>query len=118
MTWVSTSRRLGILALALAFGLALGACGKKEEGGEKAMEKAAPAEGAVQEQTPPAEGVTKEENYPSEEGMKKEAAPPEAAPSEAAPSEGTGEKSGDMKKDTGEQPQAPENGNTSPSEDQ
>lgn len=82
MTWVSASRRLGVLALVLAFGLALSACGKKEEA-EKATEGAPPAEGTAQpEAAPPAEGATKEENYPAEG---KQAAPEAAPKEEAAP---------------------------------
>ncbi len=64
MTWISMGRRLAVLTVALAFGLALSACGKKEE------EKAAPA--------PAAEQKAPEQAAPA-------AQPAPAAPQEAAP---------------------------------
>lgn len=40
MTWESASRRLGMLGLALAFGLALSACDNKDESAGDQMENA------------------------------------------------------------------------------
>jgi type IV secretory pathway VirB10-like protein len=82
MTWISTGRWLGVLGLAL--GLALSACGKKEESGEKATEK-----GATEQAQPAA---------PAQQ---------EAAPQPEAPSE---EKAGKATKQMGEKPAAPESG--------
>ena len=49
MTWVSASRRIGVLGLALAFGLALSACGEKEESAGESMENAGKEAGAAME---------------------------------------------------------------------
>lgn len=50
MTWVSASRRLGMLGLALVFALALSACEeKKEEGAGEAMENAGEKAGEMME---------------------------------------------------------------------
>jgi len=81
MAWSNLNRRFGMvtLALALSLGLALGACGKEEEGDESSKEGAPPAEGTMEEGAPPSEGATKEESYPAD-----------AQP--AAPAEGTADK--------------------------
>lgn len=49
MTWVSASRRLGVLGLALAFGLALSACDNKEESTAEKMEDAGKEAGEMME---------------------------------------------------------------------
>ena len=50
MTWVSASRRLGMLGLAFAFGLALSACDeKKDESAGEMMENAGEKAGDMME---------------------------------------------------------------------
>lgn len=68
MTWSFWNRRFGMAAwaLALSLGLALGACGKKEEADESKTDGAPPAAGSPEEAAPPAQGATKEENYPAD----------------------------------------------------
>jgi hypothetical protein len=68
MAWSFLNRRFGMVALALALslGLAVGACGKKEEADETKTEGAPPAEGTMEEAAPPSEGATKEESYPAD----------------------------------------------------
>ena len=76
MTWISMGRRLAVLTVALAFGLALSACGKKEE------EKAAPAPAA--EQKAPEQAAPAAQPAPAAP-QEAAPAPAPAAPQEAAP---------------------------------
>ena len=50
MTLLSAGRRIGLLGLALVFGLALAACGKEEESAGDKMEDAAHKAGEAMEQ--------------------------------------------------------------------
>ena len=50
MTFMSASRHIGVLGLALVFGLALAGCGKEEESAGDKMEDAAHSAGEAMEQ--------------------------------------------------------------------